>query len=135
MGARRMMARMRICIEFGSLSLKATLRHTQTGLLLREKLPFSSRANRWGDEIYFAIPVVAELEEGAGDVVERGDIGFWPPGRAMALFFGPTPASLGQECRAASPVNVVGRMDGDFSQLDKVRPGEQVVIRLDEGNA
>ncbi len=124
-----------IRIELGDLSLRATLNHTETGLLVCDKVPFSSRVNRWGDEIYFTVPITAELEEGASDVVERGEICFWPPGRAMALFFGPTPASVAGECRAASPVNVFGRVDEDPSELSGVRAGERVVIRLDEGDA
>ena len=128
-------SRTHIRIELGELSLGATLKHTETGLLVREQLPFSSRVNRWGDEIYFTVPITAELEEGASDVVQKGEICFWPPGRAMALFFGPTPASVAQECRAASPVNVFGRIDGDPSRLDGIRGGERVVIRLDEGDA
>jgi len=95
-------------------------------------LPIEARANVWGDEIYFAIPVQAELESGASDLREVGDLAFWPPGNAFCVFFGRTPASQGNEPRAASPVNLVGRLDAvdeDLVQaLRAVRAGAKVRI-------
>ena len=67
-------------------------------------------------------------EEDAREVVEYGDVGYWPPGQALCLFFGPTPASRGDEIRPASPVNVVGRMEGDPSVLKRVRSGSKVLV-------
>ena len=97
-----------------------------------QKLPFSSRVNRWGEEIYFSIPVSAKLEAEARDVLEKGEIGYWPPGRAMAIFFGPTPASEGSECRAASDVNVFARVKGNLTSLSSVSEGSKVSVLLKE---
>lgn len=94
---------------------------------LWDALPIEARANTWGDEIYFSIPVEAEAEN-QKEVVEAGDLGYWPPGNAFCIFFGPTPASRGDEIRPASPVNVIGRIDGDPLVFRRVRGGEEVVI-------
>ena len=94
---------------------------------LWNSLPIEARANTWGDEIYFSIPVEAEAEN-PKEVVELGDLGYWPPGNAFCIFFGPTPASRGDEIRPASPVNVIGRIDGDPLVFRKVRGGEKVVL-------
>jgi hypothetical protein len=94
---------------------------------LWDALPIEARANTWGDEIYFSIPVEAEAEN-PKEVVEMGDLGYWPPGSAFCIFFGPTPVSRGDEIRPASPVNVIGRIDGDPLVFRKVRGGEEVVI-------
>jgi hypothetical protein len=94
---------------------------------LWDSLPIEARANTWGDEIYFSIPVETEAEN-PKEVVEMGDLGYWPPGSAFCIFFGPTPASRGDEIRPASPVNVIGRIDGDPLVFRKVRGGEEVVI-------
>ena len=120
----------RIQIEFSDFSVRATLMNTPTAQIVQQKLPFSSRVNRWGEEIYFSIPVAAELEPDARDVVEKGEIGYWPPGRAMAIFFGPTPASQSDECRAASDVNVFARLEGELTLLSSVSPGARVSVRM-----
>jgi len=99
----------------------------ETVRALWDALPIEARANTWGDEIYFSIPVEAEAEN-PKEVVEMGDLGYWPPGSAFCIFFGPTPASRGDEIRPASPVNVIGRIDGDPLVFRKVRGGEEVVI-------
>lgn len=88
-------------------------------------LPIEARASTWGDEIYFSIPVEVEAEN-TREVVELGDIGYWPPGSAFCIFFGPTPASQGDEIRPASPVNVFGKVIGDPKVFKKVRSGERV---------
>ena len=85
------------------------------------------RARTWGDEIYFDIGVTA-APEAAREVVDLGDLAYWPPGHAFCIFFGPTPASRGDECRAASPVNVVGKIQGDPGVFKKVRAGSRVTI-------
>jgi hypothetical protein len=94
---------------------------------IMEALPLEARANTWGDEIYFSIPVDAELEN-PREVVEMGDLGYWPPGSAFCIFFGRTPASRGAEIRPASPVNVIGRVDSDPGIFRKVRGGDRVRI-------
>ena len=90
-------------------------------------LPFKARANRWGDEIYFSIPVKIK-EENAQQIVEGGDIGYWPSGNAFCIFFGLTPVSSGNEIRAASPVNVFGKILEDPNVLKKVKQGEKIKI-------
>jgi hypothetical protein len=107
--------------------MAAILNTSHTADAIWQVLPITGRVSRWGDEIYFPIPV--ELgEEQAQDVVERGDLGYWPPGRAICIFFGPTPVSQGDEIRPASPVNVFGKLEGDPAAFKAVRSGEQVRI-------
>ncbi len=99
----------------------------ETARAIWEALPIEARVSTWGDEIYFSIPVEAE-EENPKEVVEMGDLGYWPPGSAFCIFFGRTPASRGDEIRPASPVNVVGRISGDPMIFKKVRGGEKVTL-------
>jgi len=114
-----------ITIQAGEVELAGELNDTDTARQIAEALPIEARANTWGDEIYFEIPVDAPLENGQ-EVVEVGDLGYWPPGRAFCLFFGPTPMSRGDEVRPASPVNVVGKMFGDPKVLCQVSDGAPV---------
>jgi len=102
-------------------------KNTKIGEALWSALPIEGSANRWGDEIYFEIPVTVGLEE-AQQTVDVGDIGYWPPGKAFCIFFGPTPASKGKEPRAASPVNVFARIVGDPLVFRKVKDGDKVRI-------
>lgn len=120
-----------LVVEFAGFSVRARLLDTPTAAAFRQKLPFTSSVNRWGEEIYCSTPVTAKLEPGAREVVERGEIGYWPPGKAMAIFFGPTPASHGDECRAASPVNVFARIEGDLTRLPSVKDGSEVTVRVE----
>jgi len=117
----------RIRITAGSVSAEAVLNDTKTADAIWEALPIEARANTWGDEIYFSIPVRLG-EENAQEVVEMGDLGYWPPGNAFCIFFGPTPASRGDEIRPASPVNVFGKLEGDPAVFKKVRSGEKVRV-------
>ena len=119
---------MKITIKSGSLSWQAAISATPTGKLIYQSLPLQGAASRWGDEIYFTIPVDAELEADAALLVAEGDLGYWPSGKAFCIFFGPTPLSLGNEIRPASAVNVFGRIEGDMSDLDQVRDGDKVII-------
>ncbi len=98
-----------------------------TAQAIRNILPLTAAANTWGDEIYFSIPMTLELENGQ-EVVEMGDLGYWPPGRAFCIFFGTTPASQGDEIRPASAVTVVGKVQGEVTTLKQVSAGEQVSI-------
>ena len=98
-----------------------------TAKSIHDALPITGKANLWGDEIYFTIPVEAEPENGK-NVVELGDLGYWPPGNAFCIFFGPTPMSRGDEIRPASAVNVFGKIAGDPKVFKKVRNGEIVTI-------
>jgi len=116
-----------IRIEAGSVAMEAELNDSATARKVAAALPIRARANTWGEEIYFAIPVSAGPEN-AQAVVSLGDLGYWPPGKAFCIFFGPTPASHGREIRPASPVNILGRLRGDPKAWGAVRDGEAVTI-------
>ena len=117
-----------IKITAGDIQVDAELYDTLTGQAIADALPITGRSQRWGDEIYFAIAPAAELEKNSRDVLEAGELAYWPPGKAFCIFFGKTPASQGDEIRAASAVNVVGKMKGDFSPLTGVASGDSVLI-------
>jgi len=87
-----------------------------------------ARANTWGDEIYFPIPVQMDESDDAREVVEIGDLGYWPPGHAFCIFFGRTPASRGNEARAASPVNPLGHVEGDPTIFTTVPDGAEIAL-------
>lgn len=114
-----------IRITAGGVSVEARLDDSRTAGAVWDALPLEARAQTWGDEIYFDIGL-ALAEESPRAVVEMGDLGYWPPGRAFCIFFGPTPASRGPEIRPASPVNVLGRVTGDPRVLKSVRDGARV---------
>ncbi len=118
----------KITITAGSVTAEATLKDTPTANALWEALPIKGRGNTWGEEIYFSIPVRAGLEPEADEVVELGDIAYWPPGSAFCIFFGATPVSGPGEVRAASPVNVLGKLEGDPKVFKKVPNGAAVTI-------
>lgn len=118
----------KISIIAGDVSVTAALNDSRTADLLWDALPLEGAANTWGDEIYFRIGVQADEEDGASDVVDMGAVAYWPPGQALCLFFGRTPVSRGDEIRAASPVNVMGAIDGDATVLKQVSSGTQVVV-------
>ena len=92
-----------------------------------QALPIRGHCNRWGDEIYFRTEVIVS-EENSEQIVEKGALAYWPPGQAFCIFFGPTPASSGSEPRAASPVNVFGRVLQDFNVFRNVKNGEEITI-------
>jgi len=107
-----MSGKKRILIIMGSIEVEAELTESKTAELIYNSLPIEAKGSFWGDEIYFSIPVKAEPEN-PKEVVELGDLGYWPPGNAFCIFFGPTPASSGDEIRPASEVNVIGKIIGD----------------------
>ena len=116
-----------IKITAGPVVVSATLNDTATAAMIWEALPIEASANTWGDEIYFAIPVAAGDEAGQ-EVVDLGDLAYWPPGSAFCIFFGPTPMSRGDEIRPASPVTVVGKISGDPTVFKQVASGAPVLI-------
>jgi len=120
--------RRQIKITVGELEVEAWLNETETATRLLEILPLTSTVNLWGDEIYFSIPLKAGLEN-AREVVSVGDIAYWPPGKAMCIFLGMTPVSTEKEVRAASPVNVIGRIEEVNKLLGKVKQGEKITVR------
>jgi hypothetical protein len=118
-----------IVIIAGNLRLEGYLSDTPTGRALAEALPLEGEAQRWGDEIYCSVPqVVQELDDAAAVAVQVGDIGYWPPGRALCLFFGLTPSSVPGEIRPASAVNLVGRLSGDPCCLTGVSEGDTLRV-------
>ena len=111
---------MKIKITVGSVTLDAELNDSPTAQKIAEILPFRGGFNTWGDEIYFGIPVDSPLDQTAQEGVQVGDLGYWPTGNAFCIFFGPTPASKGNEIRPASAVNMIGRVLGDATSLKQV---------------
>jgi hypothetical protein len=118
----------RIRIVWKGGEVTANLRPTPTSKQLLAALPCDGEANTWGDEVYFGIPVKAVLEADAQQVVEPGTVCFWVPGHALALPFGPTPISKGQECRLANACNVLGKIEGDPRELKKVKQGMAIRV-------
>ena len=121
------MSQRRIKITAASVVMEAELNQSQTAQQIWEVLPIEARGNIWGDEIYFSIPVEAETDN-AQEVVELGELAYWPPGTAFCIFFGPTPMSRGTEIRPASPVNVFGKLIGDPKAFKQVSDGTVVKI-------
>ena len=119
---------MRIRFDFGTLTLDAELLDTPTAHAVAAALPVSSSAMTWGEEVYFEIPVKVARETGARDVVTPGEIAYWPDGHCIALGFGRTPISRGDETRLASPCNVFAKALGDVKVLAKVRAGAKVEV-------
>ena len=117
-----------IRITAGDVSLAATLNDSPTAQLIADALPITGRVQTWGDEIYFPIPVSEPNDETAAETVEKGAVAYWPPGNALCLFWGPTPASRGDEIRPASAVNVCGMIQGDASELANAPNGGEIRI-------
>jgi len=122
----------KIKIKTGNVEAEAVLNDSATARKVWEALPLEAKANTWGDEIYFAIPVKAPLEKSAQELVEVGDLGYWPAGNAFCIFFGPTPMSRGNEVRPASAVNVIGRVSGDAGVFKKIPPGSKIRVEAAE---
>jgi len=118
----------RILITAGSISLTATLYENETATAIFDALPIESQANRWGDEIYFSIPVQLDESEDSRQEMQVGELGYWPVGTAFCIFFGPTPVSQDDLPRAYSNVNPFGQVDGDVTQFRNVKDGEKIEI-------
>jgi hypothetical protein len=116
-----------IRITVGDISAQAKLNETETAKAIWEALPIEGRANTWGDEIYFSIPVRLETEKSQA-TVELGELGYWAPGTAFCIFFGPTPMSRGDEIRPASPVTVFGQVLGDPTIFKEVTDGTRILV-------
>jgi len=112
----------------GSMTAEITSENPKTANLVLAAFPIKARANRWGEEIYFSTPVDAE-EENARVEVEIGSVAYWPPGKAVCIFFGPTPVSTGTAPRAASNVNVFAKVVGDSSVFKRVRDGDEIRLQ------
>jgi hypothetical protein len=121
------MSQKRIRITATPVVMEAELNQSQTAQRIWDVLPIEARGSTWGDEIYFSIPVEAEADN-AQEVVELGELAYWPPGTAFCIFFGPTPMSRGAEIRPASPVNVVGKLISEPKAFKQVTDGTVVKI-------
>lgn len=110
-----------IKITLKNVTVEAQLTDTACAKAIVDKLPLEAFPNEWGDEFYFEIPVRNALDETATNIVKVGDIGYWPPGHALAIFFGPTPLSKGDDPVPASEVNIVGRITSDATLLRKAK--------------
>lgn len=117
-------------IIIGGDSVPAELNDTGTALAIVDALPVEAGFDTWGDEIYFSIPVKAGLDNGRS-VVEAGDLGYWPPGNAFCIFYGPTPGSPAGEIRPASPVNIIGRVTVD-PKIFKRLAGKNASVRIEK---
>jgi hypothetical protein len=121
---------MGIRISWPSGEVYANLDETPTSKALIDALPIESRANTWGDEVYFSIPVNVPKEADAKQVVDPGTVCYWVEGTSLALPFGPTPISRGNECRLAAEVNLLGKLESDPRILGNVQGGDK--IRIEE---
>lgn len=120
----------KIRITVKNISLDAELFDTACAKTIAGILPIETAPNEWGDEFYFEIEVKKQLDETATTKVKAGDIGFWPPGNALAVFFGPTPMSSGADPVPASAVNLVGRIIGDATGLKKAKGAKSIRIEM-----
>ncbi|NBE52609.1 cyclophilin-like fold protein [Streptomyces boluensis] len=121
---------MQIRIIWPAGHLTATLEDTPTAQALHRALPLSATAQTWGEEVYFDTGISVEPEADARQVVDPGTVAFWTDGDALALPYGPTPISRGDECRLASPCNLLGALDGDPRKLATVRSGDPIRVEL-----
>lgn len=119
----------RIRISSGNLSFSATLTDNRAARALWKRLPVEAKASTWGHEIYFPVPIELASTKDDQDIVGMGDIAYWPPGSAVCIFFGTTPASRGEEIRAASPVTPLGKVEGDPTLFNAVEDGQ--LVRLE----
>ena len=119
---------MKIRIKSNGTEAEAELKNTPTAKAIYEKLPVESTASTWGNEVYFEIPVSLAAEEDAKDIVEKGDIAYWPQGECFCIFFGKTPASIDERPKAASKVNVFGKITGNLNFFRKINDGDKITI-------
>ena len=118
----------KIKIFCNDIETETELENTPTAKAIYKMLPIDGAANRWGDEVYFVIPLRLELEKDATEVVEKGDIAYWPEGCCFCIFFGKTPDSTETDIRAASKVNIFGKIRGDSTVFSNVKNGDLVIV-------
>lgn len=119
----------KITIRIGEVEAQAELNDSPSAQRISGLLPLESNANTWGDEVYFNVPLDSDLDEQARDVMDVGELAYWPPGKAFCIFYGKTPASgLDTRPRAASEVNPIGRVLCNPSVFRSVRDGDRIII-------
>lgn len=104
------------------------LNNSETAKAIESVLPITGTVNKWGDEIYVYVKEDIELEEDATDVVDNGAVCYWPDGPALCIFYGPTPMSKANECRAASLVNIIGKIKGSLEKLREIQPKDKITF-------
>ena len=119
-----------ILISIGKVKIEAQLLDTPTAQNIKDALPFASKTQTWGEEIYFETPVMAEIEEDAKDVIEAGELAFWTQGNCIAIGFGKTPASVGDEIRLAAKTNIWAHAITDVTLLKSCKAGDFVFIEM-----
>ena len=117
----------KIKIKIGEIEIEGEMLDTKLGKKIIEKIPFSSKANLWGDEIYFEVDVDEKLEMPVSEV-GKGDIGYWPTGKCLCLFFGPTPISYGDKIIPASKVEIVGKIIKGIEKLKQVKERDEIIV-------
>lgn len=115
----------KVKLNFENVTIYISLNDSRTAHAILGCLPFESKVSTWGDEIYFETPVKTKLQAGVTEV-KKGDVGYWPTGRALCLFFGPTPMSAGEKIIPASAVDIIGKVEGNLSALKNISDGEEV---------
>jgi hypothetical protein len=120
-----------LIITSGDETIRVTLNGNEVGEKIREVAPFDSRVSKWGEEIYFAVPVEAEGSNPT-DSVSVGDVAYWPEGSSMAIFYGPTPLSEGDEPVPPDDVEIIGEVDGPLDSLERIDPGDSLTLRVEE---
>ncbi len=123
---------MKIKIFVNDIEAEAELENTPTAKLIYDMLPIDGAANRWGDEIYFVIPLRLDEEKDATDIVEVGDIAYWPEGCCFCIFFGKTPDSTETEIKAASKVNIFGKLTTDAKVFQTIKNGDLIIVEASE---
>ncbi len=121
---------LKILITAAEVQVAGELNDSPTAQAIGRVLPLEAKVSTWGEEIYFSLPVKAGLDATAQEVVTYGDIGYWPSGSALCLFFGPTPISRPGEIRPASAVNLVGKLSGDIHRLKEVEEG--IIVKIEQ---
>lgn len=120
----------KLILKIGPISLVAELLGTPTAREILRHVPFTSNVNTWGDEVYFSTPINASIETDAKDIVEAGELAFWVEGNCIAIGFGPTPISQGNEIRLAAKTNIWGLSLTDVKLLTKVKDGDPVSVEI-----
>lgn len=119
----------KIVFQIGQIEIKGILNNSKTAQSIYSALPIQESVNLWGKEIYFPVSVNVPLENGK-DIVEYGDIAYWPEGPAVCIFFGPTPVSKGNEIKPYSKVSVIGKVDDNsIKELYNIKNGERIIMK------